>query len=172
MSIKTEIDKIYFDMDGVLADFSKGVLDFCGIVPEGTQDENSEKDNLMWEEIKKIDHFYAKLDLMPGALEMFERIYGEYGDKCEILTGIPKERRGIKYAAEDKKSWVKKFLSDKITVNAVYKADKKNFAKNGGSILIDDLEKNISEWREAGGTGILFKSVSQVMSELEKLNII
>ena len=172
MSIKTEADKIYLDMDGVLADFSKGVLELCGIAAEEKQDENPERDDMMWEQIKKIDHFYSKLDLMPGAREMFDSLYGRFGERCEILTGIPKARRGILYAAEDKTEWVKRLLSDTVVVNTVYKAEKKNFVKGNGSILIDDLEQNIREWREAGGTGILFKSAAQAMSELEELNII
>lgn len=172
MSIKTEVDKIYLDMDGVLADFSKGVLDLCGIAAEEKQDENPERDDMMWEQIKKIDHFYAKLDLMPGARELFDCLYGKFGGRCEILTGIPKARRGILYAAEDKKEWVKRLLSDTVVVNAVFKAEKKNFVKGKGSILIDDLGQNIEEWREAGGTGILFTSAEQVLSELKEINII
>ena len=109
---------------------------------------------------------------MPGAREMFDSLYGRFGERCEILTGIPKARRGILYAAEDKTEWVKRLLSDTVVVNTVYKAEKKNFVKGKGSILIDDLEQNIREWREAGGTGILFKSAAQAMSELEELNII
>ena len=28
-----EVEKIYFDMDGVLADFERGVREICGIEP-------------------------------------------------------------------------------------------------------------------------------------------
>ena len=172
MRKKIELDKIYLDMDGVLADFERGVRELCNFEAEKTQDEDPVRDELMWAEIKKIDHFYSKLDLMPGAREMFDSLYGRFGERCEILTGIPKARRGILYAAEDKTEWVKRLLSDTVVVNTVYKAEKKNFVKGKGSILIDDLEQNIREWREAGGTGILFKSAAQAMSELEELNII
>lgn len=32
---------------------------------------------------------------MPGAGEMFDAVYGKYDERCEILTGIPKPKRGI-----------------------------------------------------------------------------
>ena len=172
MSKKIEVDKIYIDMDGVLADFAKGVHELCGVEAEQKQDEDPEKDNLMWEQVKKIDHFYDKLDMMRGANEMFHMLYETFGDKFEILTGIPKARRGILNAAEDKKIWVRRLLSKKIVVNTVYKDEKKNFVKGEGSILIDDLEQNIAEWREAGGTGILHVSPEQTIEELKNLGII
>ncbi len=28
-----EVEKIYFDMDGVLADFERGVKEICGLIP-------------------------------------------------------------------------------------------------------------------------------------------
>ena len=63
-----EVKKIYLDMDGVLADFDKGVWKLCGMktLPQnGKRDPHH--DDLMWEAIRKVDHFYDKLKLMPGA---------------------------------------------------------------------------------------------------------
>ena len=48
------VDKIYFDMDGVLADFNRGVAELCGIAPPLKQDEDPAYDDLMWAEVKKI----------------------------------------------------------------------------------------------------------------------
>ncbi len=33
-----EAEKIYFDMDGVLADFERGVRELCGITPQSQND--------------------------------------------------------------------------------------------------------------------------------------
>lgn len=153
---KGMIEKIYFDMDGVLADFDRGIRELCGLEFSTVQGKRTEEeDNLMWEEIKKIDNFYDKLEPLPGSVEMFQKIYAKYGDKCEILTGIPKPRRGITTAGEDKIAWVRRLLSKDIKVNIVYRAEKKNYCKGENYILIDDLDKNILEWKECGGTGIL-----------------
>ena len=42
------VDKIYFDMDGVLADFDRGVKELCGFVPQSQNDKNRsvEEDDL------------------------------------------------------------------------------------------------------------------------------
>ena len=172
MRKKIELDKIYLDMDGVLADFERGVRELCNFEAEKTQDEDPVRDELMWAEIKKIDHFYSKLEPLPGAKELFDLIYGKYGEKCEILTGIPKARRGIKHSAEDKTEWVRRILSETVKVNTVFKAEKKNFVAGKGSVLIDDLEKTIIEWRESGGTGILHTDPESTLAQLKELGLL
>ena len=166
------VNRIYFDMDGVLADFDRGVRDLCGMetLPQSTR--SPEQDDLMWDRIRKMDHFYDRLEPMPGAKEMFNAVYGVYGKRCEILTGIPKEKRGIVTAAEDKRNWMRRVLSDKVTVNVCLRAEKILKCTGPEAVLIDDLEKNIQEWKAAGGTGILHESAEQTMRELRELGIL
>ena len=120
----------------------------------------------MWLAIAKVPNFYDKLELMPGAKEMFNSIYKKYGDKVEILTGIPKPKRNITTAAEDKINWVHRLFGIEIKVNTVLREEKKNFCTGPECILIDDLEKNINEWEAYGGTGILFTSSEEVLQEV------
>ena len=164
---------IYFDMDGVLADFDRGVRELCGL-QAGVQGKAADPaaDDRMWAAIREAGRFYDKLELMPGAKEMFDRVYGKYGDRCEILTGIPKEKRGIVTAGEDKENWMKRMLSDRIRVNIVYREQKPDYCKGKHCVLIDDLEGNIREWEEMGGTGILFRSAEETVRELEKLGLL
>ena len=72
------VNRIYFDMDGVLADFDRGVRDLCGMetLPQSTR--SPEQDDLMWDRIRKVDHFYDRLEPMAGAKEMFGAVYGAY----------------------------------------------------------------------------------------------
>ena len=68
--------KIFFDMDGVLADFDRGVREFCGRDPCSRGDDwQPGDDDEMWARIRKADHYYDRLELMPDAKEMFD--YGE-----------------------------------------------------------------------------------------------
>ena len=155
MAVKDDII-IYFDMDGVLADF-KGYLIANNIpyVTHNTTDKAA--DEHMWECIKKVDRFYYQLSPMPGVIELFKELSKEYC--CEILSAIPKPHWGLVGTGEDKRDWVAKYLGEDVPVHIVYREEKKEYVKNRKCILIDDLDKNIMEWNECGGTGILFEGV-------------
>lgn len=160
-------------MDGVLADFDRGVIELCGMQPT-PQNEGWRPgmDDPMWAKVRTIDHYYDKLELMPGAKEMFDTVYGRYGDKCEILTGIPKPKRGILTAGEDKVNWMHRLLSEDIAVNIVYREQKPDYCTGKDCILIDDLEKNIEEWEKMGGTGIVHRSPEETLETLREMQII
>ena len=166
------VEKIYFDMDGVLADFDRGVRELCGMVTPDQSLRTPEEDDRLWEAVRKVDHFYDRLEPMPGARELFDAVYGKYGERCEILTGIPKEKRGIVTAREDKINWMRRVLSERIQINICYRAEKIEKCTGPATVLIDDLKKNIDEWRQAGGTGILHAGVAETMEELKKLGVL
>lgn len=164
------LEKIYIDMDGVLADFDRGVEELCGVArPEPGKSRTQANDNLMWERMKSVEHFYNNLEPMPGAIEMFNIIRAQYGDCVEILSGIPKPKREIETAGEDKICWAHRNLCENLKVNIVYSAEKANFCKGKDYILIDDMVINIKEWEEAGGTGILHKSPELTLLQLNGL---
>ena len=169
-----KVEKIYFDMDGVLADFERGVKEICGLTPpsQNAKHHKPGEDDEMWEKIKQATHFYDYLEMMPGAKEMFDAVYSKYGDRCEILTGIPKPRREITYAAEDKVKWVRRLLSEDIKVNIVFREEKSQYCTGEGCILIDDMERNIRDWKALGGTGIVNVSAEETMNRLRELGIL
>lgn len=166
-------------MDGVLADFKRGVEELCGIEYPEQSAEEDEADRLMWEAIKNVDHFYDRLKPAEGAKELFGAVYGKLGDDCQILSAIPKEKRGIKYTREDKIKWMSREFGPNVTVNiTVRKEDKAKFCGGRDCILIDDLEENIKAWEAAGGTGILhtdaetsLKKISELMNKYGKKNM-
>ena len=100
---------------------------------------------------------------------MFHQIYDTFGDKCEILSGIPKARRGIVTAGEGKIRWVRRLFSDQIVVNIVYREEKKNYCTGPDCILIDDFEKTIREWEALGGTGIWHHSAEDTLKKLQEI---
>lgn len=169
-----QVEKIYFDMDGVLADFERGVNELCGLEPpsQNAKKRKPGEDDEMWKRIKSVEHFYDCLELMPGAKEMFDAVYGKFGDRCEILTGIPKPKREIENAGEDKETWVRRLLSDRIKVNIVYREEKPNYCTGKGCILIDDMERNVHDWNAMGGTGIVHVSAQETMERLKEMEIL
>lgn len=174
MEDKRNVEKIYFDLDGVLADFERGVEEICGLTPpsQNAKHHKPGSDDDMWIGIQAAGHFYDMLELMPGAKELFEAVYEKYGDRCEILTGIPKPKRGIPQAGDDKVSWTRRMLSGKVKVNIVCREDKVLFSKNPDCILIDDMERNIRDWEAAGGTGILHVSAENTMRVLREKGLL
>ena len=164
-----KIDKIYFDLDGVLADFDRGVEELCGLEPVDQTNSKPQDHDRLFNAIKEIDHFYDKLEFVAGAKEMFKRVNEKYPGSCEILTGIPKPRRGIITAGDDKRNWVHRNLGDDIKVHIVYREEKKNYVGGPEYILVDDYEKNITEWESCGGTGIHFKSAEETLKILARI---
>ena len=168
-----EIEKIFFDMDGVLADFDRGIIKLCNMTPlplNGPKDD--EYEIRMWDEIRKVGHFYAKLEIMPGAKELFDIVRNAYGERCEILTGIPKPKRNVPEAAQDKLDWIKRYLSDNVKANLVLRDEKKSFCKGAAFVLIDDMEKTIEEWNSLGGTGVLHTTPENTLKALRELGIL
>lgn len=161
--------KIFFDMDGVLADFNRGVIDLCHMQLQDQENEDEEYTNRLWSAVRNVDHFYDRLEMMPSARKLFDHAMKISNGNCEILTGIPKPKRGIITAGEDKIKWVRRLLSPDIKVKSVYKEEKKNFCTGRDCILIDDLAANISAWNTAGGTGILYSNAEQVMKVLSEI---
>ena len=164
-----KITKIYFDMDNVLADFNRGIKELCGLEPMDQEKSSPAADQKMWNSVRDTDHFYDRLELVPGAAEMFRLLNDKYSGRCEILSAIPKPKHRILTAAEDKIHWVRRLLSEDISVNIVYKEEKKNFCTGKDCILIDDYARNIEEWEASGGTGILFRNADDALKKLSAL---
>ena len=165
-----KIKKIYFDMDGVLADFDRGVREVCGMdpTPQGAKWRPGMDDH-MWAKIRLIDHYYNKLELMPGAKMMVDTLYEKYGDRCEILTGIPKPNKGILTSGEDKINWVHRLLNPELKVNIVYREQKPDYCTGKDCILIDDLKSNIEAWKATGGSGVLHINAEDTLRQISEL---
>lgn len=46
-----KIEKIYFDMDGILADFDRGIWGLCHMDPLNQASKNKADDDAMWESL-------------------------------------------------------------------------------------------------------------------------
>ena len=167
-----DLNIIYYDMDGVLADFDRGVIELLKIPPVDQANHTAEQDDEMFAKMKECGHFYDKLEPLPGAVELFREVYEKYGDRCRILSGIPKPERGIDSAADDKRSWVKRLLPEGVIVYTVRRAEKQKFAHEKGDILIDDFVRNIREWENSGGTGILCRNAEDLRVRLQEMGIL
>jgi phosphopantetheine adenylyltransferase len=157
--------KIYLDMDGVIVDFDKRFTDLAGMGPR--EYENSFGKEKFWDFIDSKEKgggvgFWVGMPWMPGG----EALYNRVAQHNHALLSSPSRSESSKLG---KRLWKKKYTPTTDLILSLA-ANKKNYA-NGDSILIDDRESNIQQWREAGGIGILYKSPSQVNQELDKLGL-
>lgn len=150
---KFDVEKntIYVDMDGVIADFDKFLLERMGrTFPHNI---GPTEDVLMWDFLQNVERLYWHLPPTEYAFELMDMVHS-VGANVEILTAIPR-RTAIVGAEQDKREWMAKYFGDKIKVNiGPFSKDKWKHAKQG-DILIDDRPDNIEEWHGAEGIGIL-----------------
>ena len=155
-----KIDKIFVDMDGVLADFVRGV--------EGPKYLNGPLVSEQTYDSRKIElsnrGLFRDLPIMPGMHKLINYIK-KSGIDWEILTASGSLNRTV--VANDKIYWIKKHVDSKVIVTATIKGQDKAVFARPNHVLIDDRKSNIKAWTQAGGIGILHKSIEDTINHLE-----
>ena len=162
--------KVYLDMDGVLADFDKRFKDLSGMGP--SEFESKYGKNKFWDfidEEHKIS-FWVGIEPMPGAADLVNAVK-DYN--YELLTSPSVKKQSYL----GKILWVRNHTGDifpsKPRIN-FKRAKEKHEIKpqlSKTDILIDDRADTIGRWNAAGGTGIVYKNISQVLNDLAKLGL-
>lgn len=168
---------IFCDLDGVLADFHKGMTkaireihDPTFVHDENKYDNNSQYRKQMWAFVKTYQAKYGyilwrHLDLMPDAMQLWNYIK-PYHPQILTATGP-----AVYHAAEQKRGWVTDYFGSNIKINTTESAvDKARFA-GPNRILIDDKLKAINPWRAAGGIGIHHTSAADSILQLKDLGL-
>ncbi len=156
-------------MDGVLADFDRGVFELMGKYPEKMGTERNDKE--MWDAVHAKGDFFLGLKTMPGIEDLWFA--------CDhlnptVLTGIPKSVPGV---PDQKRAWVKQWLGSHVPVITCFSKDKifhaKKLCKNGEiPVLIDDWDRYKPVWEDNGGVFILHISPKESYNELKKLGVL
>jgi len=154
--------KIYVDMDGTLTDFEK---EFRKIDGSTTKQIDKSKDReKFWNHVDKGGlKFWSLMEWNTGAKKLWNYI------KKYNPTILTSPASLLKNSFDGKKIWVKRELGN---VKLIFKKSKeKHHYADSESVLIDDLDKNIKNWIAAGGIGIKFTTVENVIRELKKLGL-
>ena len=145
--------KIFIDMDGVLTDFVRGVIDYYNLGLE-------EKDINGWEDIVTKSNMTTK-DFWEGLNEQFWQYLEWTKDGKQIWETIKSFNPIIlssptlaPSSLSGKYKWILKNIPE-VKRRFLFGTPKAIVA-SPLSILIDDHNQNINEWIRAGGIGILY----------------
>ena len=140
--------KIYLDLDGVIADFSKRYKELYRIAPE--EADKKKQFGKFFNDFIKTGQF-ATLDMMPDAKQLLSYL-NSTGVPVEILSSTARQE-SYNEISRQKQMWLDKH---KINYPANFvpgKSLKYKFA-DPESIIIDDTQSVIGDWIKAGGIGI------------------
>ena len=156
------INRIFVDMDGVLADFVQGV--------QGPKYLNGPLTDHLYDD-NKIElsnkGLFKDLPLMPGMKDLINAVK-DTGVYWEILTCTGELNR--KKVAQDKTTWIREHVDPGVVITCTFKGEQKAAYAKPGSILIDDRPRNIKAWTDAGGIGILHKNAADTIAQLQDLS--
>lgn len=176
--------KIYFDMDGVLADFDLAAIPFS----QGRTDLNNQgklmtRDALdakksRWQRIEEARDFWANIPVMKSIEKMLDAAQN-YGELF-VLTSVPSAKNFVAgtlyvdFIESEKRAWVARYLSKYFTPKNVIVtriAKERLIHPTQNDILIDDRVGNVADWMAAGGRGIVFKTPEQTIKDLTLLGL-
>ena len=156
-----KITKIYLDMDGVIADFDKRYIKQYKMEPREAE-KSKEFDKFFDKFI--ADGEFATLDLMPDAMILINFLKS-LQVPTEILSSSASEKRDSQIRPQ-KLEWLKTHNIEFNPIIVPGKRHKKEYS-NPNSLLIDDTQVNIDQWRREGGIGILHTDAMNTINILK-----
>lgn len=153
--------QLFLDLDGVLADFEFGAHALLKMAAKDYQAKYGPGG--FWKRLATAPDFYARLQLMPDAMELYEAV--KHMDPI-ILTGLPIG----KWAEPQKRAWAAQHFPDVQVITTL--ARKKSTYCEPGDVLVDDQDKYAEAWEEAGGIFIHHSSAEESIRALRANGIL
>ncbi len=155
--------KIMLDIDGVVAFWLSETANLLDVDMEDTEIREKIKKGVrfedlcdydedeMWKRINKQDLlFWSGLELFPWSKKLYNRLE-KHGEVC-FLTSPGKRNDTAAVASHGKILWIEEhFKTNKYII-----AYNKHFCASKDTILVDDDEKKIKNFRDAGGHTFLW----------------
>ena len=156
-----KINCIYLDMDGVIANFEKRYVELFKVQPSSTRE--YKEFNKFFDKFITDGHFET-LELMPDAMDLVRALRNAL-PPTQILSSTASEKRH-KAISEQKIKWLETQGIDFQRNLVPGKELKKRYARTD-TLIIDDTESVIDDWRAAGGVAILHKNVADTLVQLK-----
>ncbi len=164
---------LFFDLDGVLADFENGIKTLFPDYTEKRYQLDKQYKQLVWNTVyqktKQGYELWYNLNPYPWTRSFWE-LTSCFKRKILTATGV-KEHNINNLIVDQKRRWVREHLDDKVEIICVnHTVDKGKYANNNNNyILIDDREKACAAWEQNGGKAILFTDPVTVYDKLSML---
>jgi len=154
------IDRLFLDLDGVIADFVKRYEELYGISPDNPTAKKHFHEN--FEHFIETEQF-STLEPMPDAVELL--LYIDSLDIPKNILGSTAYDKVHEEASRQKNIWLKTMDIDYPPILVPGKRLKAQYAKPN-YVLIDDTKSNIDEWNAKGGIGILHTSAKSTINQI------
>lgn len=167
--------RLFIDLDDTLCDFNRYFKERTGISIYRFIAKNGifSYEYALTETIGNINRFWENIPIMHDAIILWHYIR-KYNPT--ILTSITSYEPHRSNAIKGKTRWVYTNLGPNINIlfsNMVLErkmfSDKHIFCKNSTDILIDDSKRNITNWNNSGGKGILHTNAIKTIRKIKQI---
>lgn len=169
---------LYCDLDGVLADFETGFINYYNKIMDESK-VYKKLDDLISSIGEK--EFYQVLNSAPSdfwsGLEFYKNgksIWSKIKHYNPIILSSPAKSE---FSVNGKIEWIENHLGK--DVRYIINSEKQNYVKDNyllldyeigkPKVLIDDYKVNITKWESAGGFGILHRVVGESLDMLDEV---
>lgn len=157
---------LFIDMDGVLCDFEHAAKQVLGkSIEADPTTEKAKKDHAI---IRQVPNFWSTLPWTDDGKQLWNyvKVY-----EAHILSAYANwDLR----SAQEKLTWIHNHLGTlpKDRIHIVQRKEKQDYAtaiSGKPNVLVDDWEKNVIEWKHAGGIPIHHVGARSSITKLERL---
>lgn len=160
---------VYIDSDGVVADWVTHMIDVINhpeIVCQETLNKHPERTELIKTAYVENPHIFNELPPIANGIKLVSLLRAR-GIPFKMLTAVGEEHFSFDIVKETKLQWLTHHLSLKEEdIICVHRSSDKVLYVEEGVFLIDDYEKNVSQWSACGGVGVLFKDDPETLNDI------
>lgn len=163
MNFDRNLNQLFLDCDGVLADFDKRAYPMFGMPPEHFEEKHGTRE--FWKTLNRDKLFFRNLDLMDDAMILYDTVKHL---NPTILTGIP---NGMNPDSNQKTEWGAEKFGPHQKIICCPAKKKREHAKPG-DVLVDDRTVYKHLWEEIGGIYIVHQNALDTIDQLVELGVL